>query len=350
MNTVTIAGREIGRGQPCLIVAEAGVNHNGDVRLAHELVDVAAEAGADAVKFQTFRATAIAVAGAPKAEYQKARTGATRSQLEMLQALELDAGAHRELVDHCAKRSITFLSTPYDEDSLRLLLDIGVPAIKVASTDTTNIPFLRLVARGGRPILLSTGMCELAEVAAAVSAVRDEGGSLVLLQCTSEYPAPVAEVNLRAMDTMREAFQCAVGFSDHTAGIGAAPWAVAAGACVIEKHFTLSRTLEGPDHAASLEPEELRELVRTVRDVERALGDGVKRVEASERRNKGMMQKSLVARRPILAGARIRAEDVAIKRPASGLAPARLTDVVGRRAARDIGADEVLTLGSIVWE
>lgn len=346
-----IAGRPVGRGHPCLIIAEAGVNHNGDLGRALEMIDRAAEAGADAVKFQSFFADEIVTRSAPKAGYQRQTTDEGESQYEMLRSLELDEAQQAALVEACARRGILFLSTPYDLRSVALLERLGVSAYKIASTDTTNLPFLRAVGRTGRPVLLSTGMCDLGEVEAAVRACRAEGDAgLALLHCTSEYPAPLAEANLRAIGTLERAFGCPVGFSDHTPGIEAGPWAVAAGACVLEKHFTLDRSLPGPDHAASLEPGELAAAVRAVRALEAALGDGIKRVMPSEAANKPAMQKSLVARRAIAAGETITAESLACKRPATGLPPAFWERVIGRPAARDIAADETLTLGSVRFE
>ena len=348
---IEISGRRVGAGHPCLIIAEAGVNHNGDPRRALEMIDRAAEAGADAVKFQSFFADEIVTRGAPKAGYQRGTTDARESQYEMLRSLELHEEQQAELARACERRGILFLSTPYDLRSVALLERLDVAAYKIASTDTTNLPFLRAVARTGRPILLSTGMCDLAEVEAAVATVRAEReNGLALLHCTSEYPAPVGESNLRAIGSMARVFGLPVGFSDHTPGIEVAAWSVAAGACIVEKHFTLDRALPGPDHAASLEPDELAATVRAVRLLESALGDGVKRVMPSEAPNKPAMQKSIVARRAIAAGETIAEEALTCKRPANGLAPALWDRVVGRPAARAIEADETLTLDSVSFE
>jgi N-acetylneuraminate synthase len=348
---IHIDGREIGGDHACLVIAEAGANHNGDLSRAHDLIDAAAAAGADAVKFQSFVTEELVTRSALKAAYQQETTSGSQAQFEMLKTLEIAPAQQRELMAHCRECGVVFLSTPYDWPSADALDALGISAFKVASTDTTNVPFLEFLAAKGRPILLSTGMCDLGEVEAAVRACRAGGPApLVLLHCTSEYPAPVAESNLRAMETLRRAFACPVGFSDHTPGIGVAPWAVAVGACVLEKHFTLDRTLPGPDHRASLEPAELAELVRTVRAVEAALGDGVKRPVPSELRNKPVMQKSIVARRDIAAGEVLAADALTCKRPATGLPPAYWSRVVGRRAARAIGADEPLTLGAVAWE
>jgi len=349
---VSLGDKRVGPGQPCFVIAEAGVNHNGDMSLAYRLVDAAVEAGADAIKFQAFITEDLITPAAPKAGYQVETTGELGSQYSMLKALELSGAQHRALKEYCDQKGISYLCTPYENASADMLDALGVAAYKIASTDTTNTPFLRHVAGKGRPVLLSTGMSTLAEVEQALAALRSGGlqHEIVLLHCTSEYPAPLEECNLRAMQTMTQAFGLPVGFSDHTAGIGASPWAVALGACLVEKHFTLDRGLPGPDHRASLEPGELAGLVKTIRNVEAALGDGLKRPSPSELPNKPHMQKSLVARRAIRAGSLITAEDLACKRPGFGLPPAWLDRLVGQRAAQDIPAETLLTLASIAWE
>lgn len=348
---VQIAHHMIGPGQPCFIVAEAGVNHNGSVELAQRLIDAAVEAGANAVKFQSFITEELITPEAPKADYQVETTGQPGSQYAMLKALELDASQHARLKAYCEQAGILYLCTPYENASVDMLERLDAAAFKVASTDTTNVPFLRYLASKNRPVILSTGMSRLSEVELAVDTLRDGGleGKLIILHCTSEYPAPVRELNLRAMLTMQQAFNCPVGFSDHTPGVGASPWAVVLGACVVEKHLTLDRQLPGPDHRASLEPDELAELVRTVRDLEAALGDGVKRPMPTELGNKPHMQKSLVARRAIRSGQVITAEDLACKRPGDGLSPAWFDRVVGKRAAANLSKDEVLSLSSVEW-
>jgi N-acetylneuraminate synthase len=350
-SSVDIRGCRVGFGHPCFIIAEAGVNHNGDIELAHKLVDEASAAGADAVKFQSFIAEGLVTPQAQKAGYQVETTGEAGAQFEMLRALELSAEQQAEIKAHCEELGIVYLCTPYEYDSVDMLDALGVAAYKVASTDTTNIPMLGYMARKGRPVILSTGMSTLGEVENAVNALRDGGltDKIIILHCTSEYPAPVEEANLRAILTMQHAFGCPVGFSDHTNGIGASPWAVAIGACMIEKHFTFDRTMKGPDHRASLDPSQFASLVETIRNVEAALGDGIKRPMPSERANKSHMQKSLVARRDIASGELIVAEAIAIKRPGHGLKPAWLDDVVGRRAARDIRKNEMLTLAHLEW-
>lgn len=333
----------IGHGCPVFIIAEAGVNHNGDLDRALSMIDAAVAAGVDAVKFQTYSTEALITRTAPKAQYQSLTTDPGESQFEMLKRLEISEEFQRQLVKHCRQRGIMFLSTPYDEGSADLLQELGVPAFKVASTDTTNIPFLKLLARKGRPVILSTGMSTLGEVEEAVFAIQGEGNpDVIILQCTAQYPSPISEMNLNAMATMRQAFGCPVGFSDHSEGIGAAPWAVAAGACMVEKHFTLSRNLPGPDHLASLEPGELTDLVRIVRQVEQAMGDGIKRPVPCELPNKLTHQKSIVARRHIAAGQVLVAEDLTCKRPGTGVRPRYLEQFIGLRARRDIAADELL--------
>ena len=348
---VKIKNFMIGLGNPCFIIAEAGVNHNGDMKLAHKLIDAAAKAGADAVKFQSFITADIVTPEAQKARYQVETTGQNGGQFAMLKKLELSKDQQKELKSHCDEAGILYLCTPYEERSADLLEKISVAAYKIASTDTSNIPFLRYLARKDIPVILSTGMSSLGEVEESVNELKLYGldGKIIILQCTSEYPAPVKDINLRAMKTMELAFGCPVGFSDHTPGIGASPWAVAAGACVIEKHFTLDRNMTGPDHPASIEPNELAELVRTIRNVEAALGDGIKRPMPSELPNKTRMQKSLVAIRSIAAGETILETDLTSKRPGNGLPPKWFDRVVGKKAARQIQKEETLELNSIIW-
>ncbi|MBF0323924.1 MAG: N-acetylneuraminate synthase [Alphaproteobacteria bacterium] len=343
-----IAGRVVGHDQPTYVIAEAGVNHNGDMSLAHRLIDAARQAGADGVKFQAFVSEELVTPATPKAGYQVQTTG-DGGQLAMLKALELSADQHAELKHHCETVGITYICTPYDDLSVDMLDRLGVAAYKIASTDTTNTPFLSRLAAKGRPVILSTGMSTLAEVEEAVTACAAVADRLLLLHCTSEYPAPPEEANLRAIATLRAAFGLPVGFSDHTAGVGLSPTAVAVGACVIEKHFTLDRALKGPDHSASVEPAELADLVRQIRLIERAMGDGIKRPTAAEIANKPRMQKSLVLRRATAAGETITVANLTCKRPGGGLPPSWLERVAGRRAARAIDADHSLTLGDVDW-
>jgi len=325
------------------IIAEAGVNHNGSLDLALRLIDAAKASGADAVKFQTFRAESLAVRTAHKAPYQERTTAAAESQFEMLQRLELDAMAHRRLIDHCRQAGIQFLSSPFDAESADLLASLDVPAFKVPSGEITNLPLLRQLARKGRPLILSTGMATLDEVAEAVEALQSAGAAqLTLLHCVTEYPAPYAEVNLRAMQTLQSAFGLPVGYSDHTPGIEIAVAAAALGAEVIEKHFTLDRSLPGPDHAASLEPDELRQMVSAIRHVEAALGTGIKVPAPCELPNMAVARKSIVAARSMPAGHTLSDGDLDIKRPGSGLAPKLLPSLIGRTLRGDVVKDEVI--------
>jgi N,N'-diacetyllegionaminate synthase len=340
---VTIAGRELGPGSPCFVIAEAGVNHNGDLELARGLVDAAAVAGADAVKFQTFRAEAVAAPSAPKAGYQVETTGAHESQLDMLRRLELAADAHAELKRRAEDRGLVFLSTPFDLESVDLLDSLGVAAFKVGSGELTNLPLLAEIGRRGRPVILSTGGADLAEVEAAVAALGQAGApDVIVLHCVSAYPAAAEDVNLLAMRTLAERLGVAVGFSDHTVGDEVALAAVALGACILEKHFTLDRSLPGPDHGASLEPGELEALVRRVRRVEAALGDGVKRPSEGERANADAVRRSLAAARDLRAGTVLEERMLEALRPGTGIAPSRLAEVVGRRLRRDRARGELL--------
>jgi N-acetylneuraminate synthase/N,N'-diacetyllegionaminate synthase len=330
------------------LIAEAGVNHNGDLATAMKLVEVAARAGADAVKFQSFRAGRIATATAQKADYQLAGAGRGETQLEMLQRLELSPEDHRALCLFSREKRIAFLSSPFDEESADLLDVLKVPMFKMASGEITNLPLLRYVARKLRPVILSTGMSTLEEVGEALDAIRGEGNrDVMLLHCVTEYPAPPDQINLRAMETMRNAFHVPVGYSDHTAGLEMAIAAAALGASLIEKHFTLSRTMEGPDHRASLEPEELEELVRCIRNVEVGLGTGIKAPAPCEVKNLPAARKSVVAAVDIGAGTQITASMLTCKRPGSGLPPKEIDRIVGRRARKDIAADELLTWESV---
>lgn len=345
MDAITIGNRKVGSGEPVFIIAEAGVNHNGDLDLARRLIDAAAEAGADAVKFQTFVADRLVTRAAPKAEYQRQTTDAAESQYAMLKRLELSPEAHRDLVNWSRARGLVFLSTPFDPQSADLLESFGMPVFKVGSGELTDLPFLAHIARKGRPMIISTGMSWLSEVEQAVRIVREAGQDQVaLLHCVSNYPALTQDVNLRAIDTLRQAFGVPVGFSDHTAGIAVAMAAVARGACIIEKHFTLDRTLPGPDHQASLEPNEFAAMVRGVREVEEALGDGVKRPMAAELNTRAVARKSVVALVDIKCGCPLTREMLGVRRPGTGIAPADLDRLIGRTLCQDVKADTVLTM------
>ena len=331
-----------------LIIAEAGVNHNGDLALARQLVRVAADAGADLVKFQTFVADRITSADAPKAEYQKAATGTAESQQEMIRRLELSRADHEALIDECRDAGIGFFSTGFDPESIDLLVELGIDRIKGPSGEITNLPLLRHIAAKGLPVILSTGMADLAEIEAAI-AVLEQGGiarsDLTVLHCNTQYPTPMEDVNLTAMARIGEAFGIGYGYSDHTLGIEVPIAAVALGATVIEKHFTLDRTMPGPDHQASLEPGELAAMVAAIRNIERAMaGDGIKRPSPSECGNRAIARRSLVAARPISAGEQFGPDNLAAKRPGTGLSPMLWDDVIGRPAPRDFAADELIEL------
>ena len=337
--------------QRCFVIAEAGVNHNGSLDLALKLVDVAADAGADAVKFQTFTAETLVGEGVGKATYQE-RSSSGGDQRAMLKALELGYADHERLQGRCAARGIEFMSTPFDDAALDFLVGLGVRRLKVASGELTNRPFLQRIAATGLPVIISTGMATLEEVGAAVGWVRAVGGqpstqsgtgpALTLLHCTSNYPADCADVNLLAMVTMHERFNLPVGYSDHTAGVVIAPAAVALGASVIEKHFTLDRRLPGPDHAASLEIDELRAMVGAIRDVEAARGDGVKAPRASELPVRSLVRRSVAVRLTLPAGHVLRRDDLTTMRPESGIAPANIDAVPGRRLKRALAAGSVV--------
>jgi N-acetylneuraminate synthase/N,N'-diacetyllegionaminate synthase len=333
----------IGPGGRTLVIAEAGVNHNGDPALARQLIDVAAAAGADVVKFQTFTAERVASAAAPKAAYQRETTDPGQSQLELLRSLELPSDALRELRDHAAARRIALASTPFDHEAIDVLAELGVPFLKVPSGEITNRPFLEHVGRTGLPVVLSTGMSYLEEVVDAVAALRGAGaGPMALLQCVSNYPAAPADVNLRAMTTLAEATGLPVGLSDHTSGLAIPFAAVALGACIVEKHFTLDRNLPGPDHRASIEPAGLEALVRGIREIESAMGDGVKRPVAAEADTRLVARRSLAAARSIDAGVTLDAGMLDALRPSTGLSPMLIDRVIGRRAARPLSAGQLI--------
>lgn len=327
------------------IIAEAGVNHNGDLSLAKKLVDAAADAKADAVKFQTFIPEKVISVYAKKADYQVASTGGGESQLEMVRKLWLSYDSFRELSAYCARKGIRFLSTPFDLPSLDFLMSLDMPLVKVPSGEITNLPLLLAVARTEKPVILSTGMSELAEIKFARRTLLDNGCPEVsLLHCNTEYPTPFEDANLRAMEAIRRQFGGTVGYSDHTLGIEAPIAAVALGAQIIEKHFTLDRTMEGPDHSCSLEPDELAAMVRAIRNVERALGSGEKVPSPSERKNMAVARKSIVAARAIRAGEIFDESMLDVKRPGDGIPPTRWFEVIGRTAARDFAPDEQIEL------
>ena len=344
-HSIDILGYKVGSGQPVFVIAEAGVNHNGSLDKAYGLIDAAVVAGANAVKFQTFKTDLLATPDAPKAAYQQQTTDKTETQYEMLKRLELSVEAHRDLIAYCAQKNILFMSTPFEEDSANLLDDLDVPVFKIPSGEINNLPFLTHVAQKGKPLIVSTGMSTLGEVELAVQTIEKTGNQgLVLLHCVSNYPADVSDVNLRAMQTMAMAFGYPVGYSDHTLGIEVSLAAVALGACLIEKHFTLDRTLPGPDHEASLEPEELCSLVRGIRKVTAALGHGRKEPVANEMGSADVIRKSLVAACDIQQNTVLQESHIAIKRPGTGLSPPMRSFLVGRRARTHIPAGTLLKL------
>ncbi len=327
------------------IIAEAGVNHNGSLELAKKLIDVAVNAGADAVKFQTFATDSLICRHAQKAQYQLQTTPAEESQYEMLRKLELNEEAHKELISYCREKHIQFLSTPFDHSSIDLLARLGISTFKIPSGEITNLPYLRHIARLASEIILSTGMATLGETEAALEVLQQSGvtkNRITVLHATTEYPCPANEVNLRAMLTLRDAFQVSVGYSDHTLGSEIAVAAVALGACVIEKHITLSRSMDGPDHKASMEPDELVAMVQAIRHVSAALGDGIKKPSASEIKNIPIARKSIVAACEISAGDMFTVENLAVKRPATGLNPMHWDDILGQLATKNYAKDELI--------
>lgn len=348
LTTLQIAHRSVGEQHPCFVIAEVGVNHNGRLDLALRSIDVAAEAGADAVKFQTFKAEKLVTKSAPRAKYQEQNTGNQQSQFEMLKALELSDNDHRMIVEHCRERGIIFMSTPFDEESATLLHGLGMPVFKIPSGELTNTPLLRHIAGFGKPMIVSTGMSSLGDVETAVEAIEKAGNAqIILLHCVSNYPASPEEVNLRAMLTMKAAFGLPVGYSDHTLGIEIGISSAALGACVLEKHFTLDSTLPGPDHRASSEPAELRQLIRGIRMIETAMGDGRKAATESERDTARVARKSLVAAVDIAAGTELSEDLIAIRRPGTGLAPTMKPHLINRRIKINVVAGDLLRLEDV---
>ena len=346
MNTVRIGDKIIGEGPQTFIIAEAGVNHNGDINLAKKLVDLAADARVDAVKFQTFITEEIVTRHAEKADYQKENTGNRKeSQFEMLKKLELSFKKFREIKTYCDKKKILFLSTPFDHKSVNFLEELEVSAFKIASGEIINFPLLSHIASTGKPIILSTGMSTLEDVEEALGVIyKTQNSKIVLLHCTSDYPAKVEDVNLRAMITMHQSFHLPVGLSDHTPGIEVSLAAVAMGASVIEKHFTLDKNLPGPDHKASLGPQELKDLVKAIRNIGRALGDGIKTPSRSEMNTKLIARKSIVAARNIKKGELLNEHNITVKRPGNGISPMRWNEVLGSKAVRDFEKEELIEI------
>ena len=344
VKTFEIAGRPVGPEAPCFFIAEAGVNHNGEISTAIDLIDGAVAAAVDAIKFQTFSAARIALAAAPKANYQKDAAESGESQLEMLHRLELSRDDHLRLIEHSSHRRMTFLSSPFDEESADMLEELNVAAFKIPSGELTNLAFLAHVARKGRPMIVSTGMASMDEVEAAVRVIRDNGNpSFALLHCVSAYPAAPEDCNLKAMDTLQEAFDVPVGWSDHTLGSEVSLAAAARGACIIEKHFTLSRSMPGPDHKASMEVDEMAVLMTTLRVVESAIGDGKKSPRASEAEVASVARKSLVSVRDLKAGEVLAIDMIALRRPGTGLRADKLNDYLGRRLQADVASGMLLS-------
>lgn len=331
-----------------LIIAEAGVNHNGSIKMAKQLIDVATEAGADIVKFQTFKAGKLVSKAARQAEYQKANLkNSDDSQYNMLKRLELDEAMHIELIDYCQQKGITFLSTGFDEESVDMLNRLGVPFYKIPSGEITNKPYLQHIARKLKPVVISTGMADLNEIKEALDVLTGEGldlSMITVLHCNTEYPTPMEDVNLKAMLTIKETFKVKVGYSDHTKGIEVAIAAVAMGAEVIEKHFTLDRNLPGPDHKASLEPDELKAMVSAIRNIELALGDGVKKASKSEIKNITIVRKSIVAIKEIKKGEIFSTQNIAAKRPGNGISPMRWDEIIGEKAIKEFKPDDLIEI------
>lgn len=330
------------------IIAEAGVNHNGDINLAHQLVEEAKKCGCNCVKFQTFRTEQLVTKTAEKAEYQVKNTKNQDSQYDMLKKLELRMSDYKDLKQHCQEIGIDFLSTPFDETSVDMLEELGMDKYKLSSGDITNMPLLKYIANKGKQIILSTGMCVMEEVEEAVGWIEEEGNhNIILLHCTSNYPTPYRDVNMNAMLTLRNTFPYPVGYSDHTQGIIIPIMAVAMGAVVIEKHFTLDKNMEGPDHKASLDVDELKEMVEAIRNIEDARGNGEKVPTSNEFDTRKAARKSLVAKCNMTRDHIITQDDIAIKRPGTGIAPKYVNDLVGHKLNRDVMMDEVLDWGAV---
>jgi N,N'-diacetyllegionaminate synthase len=328
-----------------MIIAEAGVNHNGDIDMAKKLIDIAAESGADLVKFQTFSADRLVTHEAVKADYQLLATNSSESQHDMLRKLELTESMHRDLIAHCASQNIRFFSTGFDVESINLLVGLGQELFKIPSGEITNLPYLRHIGKLARTIILSTGMSNMDEIESAINVLEESGthrSKITVLHCTTAYPAPMSDVNLRAMQSIQNRFNVAVGYSDHTLGIEIPIAAVALGATVIEKHFTTDRSLPGPDHKASLEPAELKAMVDGIRNVEKALGDGLKRLMPSELTNLPMARKSIIASLPIKTGDIFTEHNLTAKRPGTGISPMEWNKLLGSKANRDYLADELI--------
>jgi N,N'-diacetyllegionaminate synthase len=329
------------------IIAEAGVNHNGNIEIAKKMIEVAKQCGADAVKFQTFKTEEVISKHAPKAEYQKLNTGETKSQLEMVKKLELSFEDFIELKEYCDKVGIMFLSTPFDFQSIEFLHSLGLEIFKIPSGEITNLPYLEKIGKLRKKIILSTGMADLGEIEDALDILISNGTereNITLLHCNTEYPTPYEDVNLLAMITIREAFKVKVGYSDHTLGIEVPIAAAALGASIIEKHFTLDKNMEGPDHRASLEPYELKAMIDAIRNIEKALGNGIKKPSKSEIKNRDIVRKSIVAKRNIRKGEIFTEDNITVKRPGIGISPMRWNEVLGKNAIKDFKEDDIIEI------
>lgn len=347
--SITIEDYTISNNTPVFIIAEAGVNHNGDMNIAKEMIDVAAEAGANAVKFQNFKAKDLILETVEKAPYQKETTDVNETQYEMLKRLEISKEQNMQLQEYCKKRNIIFLSTPFEKKSLKELCELGVGAIKIAATDLTNIQFLRQIAKTGKPMILSAGMCYLEEVYLALQAIHPINKKVVLLQCTANYPIEDDEANIQVISKLRDEFGIIVGYSDHSKGIGASPYAVALGAKVIEKHFTLDRCLEGPDQLASITPDELKGLVKEIRRVEAYLGNGVKMPTCSEQMTRKSLQKCLVASKKIEVGEKFCEENIVAKRTnGEGISALYYDKLIARKAKKDYCQNSLIAEEEII--
>ena len=327
------------------IIAEAGVNHNGSIELAKKLIDVAVKAGVNAVKFQTFKAEKLVSKNAQKAEYQKETTDSSESQFDMLKELELDLDTHKELISYCNDKNIMFLSTPFDHDSIDMLHDLGLEIFKIPSGEITNLPYLRAIGKLQKKVILSTGMADMGEIEDAIDALVDAGTdkeNITVLHANTMYPTPMEDVNLRAMQTIGNTFDIAYGYSDHTLGIEVDIAAVALGASCIEKHFTLDKAMEGPDHKASLEPQELKAMVQAIRNIEKALGSSVKKPSKSEKPNMGIARKSIVANCTIQKGEKFSEDNLAVKRPGNGISPMQWDEIIGTVSQKDYEVDELI--------
>ena len=342
---ISILNKRISENSKTFIIAEAGVNHNGSMETAKKLVDAAVEAGVDAVKFQTFKTDKLILNNIEKAPYQKKTTNVSENQYEMLKRLEVTKEQNKELMRYCKQRGILFLSTPFERDSLNELDELGVSAFKIAATDLTNIQFLRQVASKGKPIILSAGMCYQEEVRMALEAIEEINRDVILLQCTANYPIQDEEANIKVVQTLENQFDIITGYSDHSQGVGASPYAVALGAKVIEKHFTLDRDMEGPDHKASVTPDELKQLVQDIRRVEKYLGNGVKMPTCSEQMTRKSLQKCLVAAKDIKAGEQFTDENVVAKRTGGqGISALYIDEVVGKISKKQFTKDQIIIL------